>query len=200
MCSLCLLSKTVLRSRRTWECIHVLHRKHYHRKLTEDYYKLAKAIQHLNSTVFFPDAGGKAKYRDRGQRAPVELLQIGESQIRRGNHIQMSVYLKTWTHKSACSSLCHSRRADCLPCLWAQRAPDVCYQAFPGSGLFGLHIPTQQEMRLFFLGCTITAQVPRTDTPARKFFLYFYFYFIFSKAHFLSSVLVGILGRWAVTF
>lgn len=61
----------------------------------EDYYKLAKATEHFNSTVFFLDGGGKAKSRDIGQRAPMELFQAGESQIHQGNHIQMSVYLKT---------------------------------------------------------------------------------------------------------
>lgn len=61
----------------------------------EGYYKLAKAPEHLNSTVVFLRGGGKANSRDRGQRAPMELLQAGESQIHWGNHIQMSVYLKT---------------------------------------------------------------------------------------------------------
>lgn len=147
----------------------------------EGYYELAKATEHLNSTVFFLDGGRKAKSRDREQRAPREHLQTGESQIHRGNHIQMSVYLKTRARESACASLCHSCPADYLPCLWAQTAPDVCHQAFPGSELFSLHIPTEQEMCLFFLSCTITAQVLHTDTPARKFFLYFYFYFIFLR-------------------
>lgn len=95
--------------------------------------------------------------------APMELFQARESGIHRGNHLQMSVYLKTWACKSASSSLFHSCNADYLPCLWAQTAPDVCYQAFPGSEFCSLHIPTEQEMWLFFLCCTITAQVVHTN-------------------------------------
>lgn len=61
----------------------------------EGYYKLTKASEHLNSTVFFLDGGGKSKSTDKEQWAPMERLQTGESQIHQGNHIQMSVYLKT---------------------------------------------------------------------------------------------------------
>lgn len=145
----------------------------------------------------FLDGDRKADSRDIGQWLPRNCSQLGSLKFT-GATISKCLCISKHEHLSQPVPHCATLVMQIyLPCLWTQTAPDVCYQAFPGSELFSLQIPTEQEMWLFFLCCTVTAQVLHTNRNSCQEILFCIFISIFFLSHisFQVSGLARILGR-----